>query len=112
MTTLKDKSVLIVGGTSGIGYGVAEACLKEQASKVIVVSSSAERVKKTVERLREGKFGNGDIKGEFIDAKDPVALKEFIINIGEIDHVIWTSGDDVTEVMGFPNVALGNAKGQ
>jgi len=111
MTTLRDKSVVIFGGTSGIGYGVAEASLKDHASKVIVVSSDAGRVKKTIKRLQDGKFGHGFIEGEAVDAKNPEALKKFIVGVGEVDHIVWTSGDDIKSVLGFQNVALEDAKG-
>jgi len=93
-----------------MGYGVAEASLKDHASKVIVVSSDPERVKKTIKRLQAGNFGHGVIEGEAVDAKDPVALKEFILRVGEVDHIVYTSGDNVNQVMGFPNVTLEASK--
>ncbi|KAF8514010.1 short-chain dehydrogenase/reductase SDR [Hysterangium stoloniferum] len=108
MSTLEGKNVLIFGGSSGIGYAVAEGSLKSLASLVIIASSNAERVNSAVNSLEKGNLGPGRVCGEVIDAKDQSALKEFVSNIGEFDHIVWTSGDYFD--VGFPNVELDVAK--
>lgn len=40
--TLQGKKIVVVGGSSGIGYSVAKAALKEVAGHVLVASSSRE----------------------------------------------------------------------
>jgi NAD(P)-dependent dehydrogenase (short-subunit alcohol dehydrogenase family) len=48
---LQGKRVLIFGGTSGIGYAVAEGCI-EHGSAVIISGSNAAKLQTTVERLK------------------------------------------------------------
>ncbi|KAG8792846.1 fusarubin cluster-dehydrogenase [Ceratobasidium sp. 428] len=58
-TLLHGKKVLIIGGSSGIGFGVAAATIAHGASPVIA-SSSQSKVDAAVERLKktiEGKEG-------------------------------------------------------
>jgi NAD(P)-dependent dehydrogenase (short-subunit alcohol dehydrogenase family) len=47
---LKDKNVLVLGGSSGIGFAVAEGVLSS-AARVFIASSNLARVSKAVERL-------------------------------------------------------------
>ena len=92
MATLQNKKIVVVGGTSGIGFGVALAALQSQASVVIVASSNPERVAKAVVRLQSHKLP-GEVRGEVLDAKDPAAIKAFTERIGTVDHIAWSSGD-------------------
>src|SRR5207253_2957205 len=48
--SLKNQRILIVGGGSGIGYAVAEACIAEGA-QVTVASSHQEKVDAAASRL-------------------------------------------------------------
>ena len=92
MSTLENKIVVVVGGSSGIGFGVALAALQSLASNVIIASSNSERVSNAVERLRSHNLP-GEVRGEVLDANDAVAIKEFTARIGTVDHIAWTSGD-------------------
>lgn len=92
MSTLQNKTVVVVGGSSGIGFAVALAALQSQASTVIIASSNAERVAGAVKRLESHKLP-GEVRGEVLDARDTTAVKEFSGRIGIVDHVAWTSGD-------------------
>lgn len=53
MQTLKDKVAVVTGGTRGIGYGIAEALLKESA-KVFICGRDAANVRKSVASLGAG----------------------------------------------------------
>lgn len=92
MTTLQNKIVVVVGGSSGIGFGVALAALQSLASVVIIASSNAERVAGAVARLQAHRL-MGKVRGEVLDAKDSAAVKDFAIRLGASDHVARTSGD-------------------
>lgn len=92
MATLQKKTVVVVGGSSGIGFGVALAALQSLASVVIIASSNRIRVDEAVERLKGYKL-SGEVRGEVLDAKDSAAVKAFSIGLGTVDHIVWTSGD-------------------
>ena len=51
MATLQGKKVVVIGGSSGIGYGVARASLLSLAEHVIVASSSQAKVTAAVGKL-------------------------------------------------------------
>jgi NAD(P)-dependent dehydrogenase (short-subunit alcohol dehydrogenase family) len=101
MATLAGQTVLIVGGSSGIGFGVAKSSLLSLASHVIIASSTPAKVTNAVERLQAvlneskaaGKALPGTVKGEIVDAKSGDSVKDLTNRVGEIDHLIWTSGD-------------------
>lgn len=92
MATLENKTILVIGGTSGIGYGVAEAAVKSLAQAVIVASSNKKRVEKAVERLTSAKLGPGSIRGHVVDGESENSLKTLFEEVGEVDHVVVTSG--------------------
>ena len=112
MSTLEGKRVVIIGGTSGIGFGVAKLSLLSKAAEVIVASSSKDKVASAVSRLEAIVAGSnlpGKIIGETVDAKDLSAIQIFFEKIGEIDHLVWTSGDALR--FGFKNVDLDKQRG-
>ncbi|KAF8169804.1 short-chain dehydrogenase/reductase SDR [Pholiota molesta] len=109
-TTLENKTVVIVGGSSGIGFAVALASLQSLASLVVIASSNTERVSKAVERLQAHNLP-GAVRGEVLDAKDDAAIKEFVVRLGEVDHIVWTSGDkSKVGQLHFPRVDLQQAR--
>lgn len=94
----KDKRVVILGGTSGIGFATAEAAAREGA-KLVVVSSKKEKVDRAVSRLPEG------TEGYAVDLTNEEQVRTFFSNIGEFDHLVFTAGDpmmienlDVTDI--------------
>ncbi|KAL5519705.1 hypothetical protein ACEPAG_1365 [Sanghuangporus baumii] len=114
MATLAGKTVLIVGGSSGIGYGVAKASLLSRASKIIIASSSKARVEAALVRLKNditatGSNVEGSASGESVDAKDSKSVKDLLGRVGEIDHLVWTSGDSLRT--SFPDIDLDANKG-
>ena len=95
MATLEGKRVVVVGGSSGIGFAVARESLKLNAELVIVASSSATKVENAVSKL-EKEIANlgrrGKVYGRVVDASSPQSVKDFAIGLEEIDHLVWTSG--------------------
>ncbi|KAL5532540.1 hypothetical protein ACEPAF_4314 [Sanghuangporus sanghuang] len=109
MASLAGKTVLVVGGSSGIGYGVAKASLLSRVSKVIIASSSQTKVAAATARLKEdiskaGSTIEGTSVGEVVDAKDTKIVRALLERVGEIDHLVWTSGEALR--VGFPNLDL------
>ena len=96
MATLQGKKIVILGGSSGIGYGVAKASLLSLADHVLVASSSLAKVDTAVQRplaeppLRDQPNLRNRIGGDVLDLKDGDAIRRFFDKIGEIDHLIIT----------------------
>lgn len=99
MTTLQGKKIVIVGGSSGIGYSVAKASLLSLAEHVLIASSSLPRVDTAVTRLlaepvlQEQTNLQQRLAGEVLDIRDTQAVRTFFDKIGEIDHLIITAGN-------------------
>lgn len=100
MASLNGKRLVVVGGSSGIGFAVAEAAIAEGA-RVTVVSSRADRVARALERLGPA------ASGEVADAKDEAALAGALERAGPLDHLAFTAGDwDVMGAVPTPELDL------
>ena len=86
LPTLSGQRVVVIGGTSGIGFAVAEGALAEGAS-VVVGSSQAANVEDAVKRLGDG------ASGAAVDANDEASIAAFLDTAGAFDHLIFTAGD-------------------
>lgn len=84
--TLRDLRVAVIGGSTGIGFSVAEAALAEGA-QVVIGSSRADKVADAVSRLGSG------ASGQVIDVKDEASIKAFFETVGAFDHLAYTAGD-------------------
>ena len=96
---LQGKRVLIIGGTSGIGFCVAEACV-EFGAIVTVASSRQEKIDKAIERLKTSyPDGEDRVSGHPCDLASAdvegnlKTLFEFATKDGKLDHVVYTAGD-------------------
>ncbi len=85
-STLRGKRILLLGGTSGVGFAAAEAAAKEGAS-VVVVSSRKARVDHAVSRLPQG------TEGHVVDLSSEVQVRAFFKHIGEFDHLVFSAGE-------------------
>lgn len=84
--SLDAKKVVIIGGTSGIGFAVAQGAIAEGAH-VVVASSQASNVQAAVRTLGDRASGSA------LDVKDEADLKRFFDLIGDFDHLVFTAGD-------------------
>ena len=84
--SLRGKRAVVVGGTSGIGFAVAEALLREHA-ELMVVSSKQENVDGAVKRLAEG------TKGFAVNVRSEGEVAQFFERLGAFDHLVFTAGD-------------------
>lgn len=85
--TLRDQRIVILGGSSGIGYAAAEAAIADGAH-VIIGSSNQTKVDSAVSQL--GKAAQGFA----IDVTDEISVGAFFRRIGAFDHLVFTAGDD------------------
>lgn len=84
--TLEDQRVVVIGGSSGIGFAVAERVLRERA-QVVIGSSNAARVEDAVKRLGAGASGSA------VDVRKEASVAAFFADIGPFDHLVFTAGD-------------------
>ncbi|KAG8693160.1 hypothetical protein FRC09_010694 [Ceratobasidium sp. 395] len=95
-TLLQGKKVVILGGSSGIGKGVAKAAMENGAS-VVIASSNQSKVDTAVKLLKsvvEEKSGV-TVSGQAFDIKDFAALTSFLTKEAPFDHLVITSGDSI-----------------
>jgi NAD(P)-dependent dehydrogenase (short-subunit alcohol dehydrogenase family) len=84
--SLKNSRVLVIGGTSGIGLGVATA-VAERGAIPIVASRRQSSVERALALLPEG------ARGATVDLTDEASLDQFARTVGEIDHLVFTAGE-------------------
>jgi len=100
---LQGKRILIFGGTSGIGFAVAEASI-EHGATVIISGSNPEKLSKTVQRLKTSypNVSNTQIITKVCDLSDADNLEaniESLLSVvtdggkAKLNHVIYTAGD-------------------
>ncbi|PXX05336.1 SDR family oxidoreductase [Mycolicibacterium moriokaense] len=84
--SLKNARVLVIGGTSGIGLGVASAAA-ERGAVPIVVSRRQSSVNRALSQLPE------NARGAVVDLTDLSALERVAGDIGDIEHLVFTAGE-------------------
>ncbi|SFK74138.1 SDR family oxidoreductase [Rhodanobacter glycinis] len=84
--TLRDQTVIIIGGSSGMGYAVAEGALAEGA-RVVIGSSSQANVDAAVQRLGAG------ASGAVLDVHDEASVAAFFAAQESFDHLVFTAGE-------------------
>jgi len=97
---LNGKSVLVLGGSSGIGFGVALAA-QALGATVTIASRSREKVDAALARL------GGTAGGVSLDTGDPVALEQFFAERAPFDHVFCSAAR--TRVAAVRELALEDA---
>ncbi|ORY58747.1 uncharacterized protein BCR38DRAFT_352734 [Pseudomassariella vexata] len=121
LTKLVGARVLVMGGTSGIGFSVAEAAMQHGAH-IIISGSDANKLRDALTRLRQsyvsqangparfllaayGSAADEAIRGCTCDLADPEVIESnvegllrFASSSGLIDHVVFTAGNafDIT----------------
>jgi len=86
--SLKNTRVLIIGGTSGIGLGVATA-VAERGATPIVVSRRQTSVDRALAQLPE------HARGATVDLTDVAALAQLALDLGKLDHLVFTAGESL-----------------
>ena len=89
---LHGKRVVVLGGTSGIGFAIAQLACTQQAT-VVVGSRSEDKVATALERLSRA-------TGQTVDLRDESSLSQFFESVGAFDHLAITAGDWDTPLFG------------
>ncbi|MEO5601147.1 MAG: SDR family oxidoreductase [Cyclobacteriaceae bacterium] len=93
MIDLKNKTALITGGSKGIGYGIAEALMRE-GMRVGITSRSQKAADDAVARLK--KLGSGEVLGIEADVRNALsqqkAVDELVKKWGSLDVLIANAG--------------------
>ena len=84
--SLKDKRVVVAGGSSGIGFATALAAAN-QGAEVIIASRNAERVTAALAQLPSS------AQGQSVDLTDEAQIKSWFEKIGPFDHLVYTAGE-------------------
>jgi len=83
---IKDKRIVILGGTKGIGKATAVAAAAA-GGKVVVVSSGKKNVDATLAELGHGH------EGLVVDLANEESIRNLFEKIGNFDHLVFTAGD-------------------
>ncbi|KAF3066689.1 putative oxidoreductase YkvO [Trichoderma lentiforme] len=102
---LQGHRVLVLGGSSGVGFCVAEAAL-EHGAQVVISSSNQSKLDNAVSRLKEhikaANLGDADklLSAKTCDLGNPATIEENVVQLlefatkdGKLDHVVHTAGD-------------------
>ena len=84
--SLKDQRVVVIGGSSGIGFAVAEGAIRDGASVIIASSRQA-----TVDGARSKLPQVAD--GLVVDVKSERDVAGLFERVGRFDHLVFTAGD-------------------
>ena len=101
--SVKEKRVVIIGGSTGIGYAVAECALVEGAT-VVIGSSSAANVEAALSKLGRG------VTGSAVNVRDESSVADFFRTHGTFDHLVFTAGDFETVHNPMPIAQLDMSK--
>ena len=79
----ENQKIVVVGGSSGIGYAVAQKALHAGA-QVVIASRSDERLGTAAKQL------GGRVQTEVVDASDELSVADFFRRVGHFDHLAIT----------------------
>ncbi len=103
--SLRDQRVVILGGSSGIGFAVAE-CAAAEGARVVIGSSRQAKVDTAVAKLGQAASGHP------VDVRDEAGLAAFFGAVGAFDHLVFTAGDWGAGVRPGPLASLDLAAAQ
>ncbi|EXJ59801.1 hypothetical protein A1O7_03948 [Cladophialophora yegresii CBS 114405] len=90
---LEGQNVVVVGGSTGIGYGAAAALL-DVGARVTIISSNPEKLDAAVKRLQLTS-PHVNVKGVVADVRDEVAFTATLLSLAPVDHVVFSAVDNI-----------------
>ncbi|KAJ7707177.1 hypothetical protein B0H16DRAFT_1393333 [Mycena metata] len=97
---LLNTRVLVIGGSSGIGFAVASGALAN-GSRVHITSLTAEKLSTKIAQL-QSLYPNAHVSGSTVDLSHVETLEENLKSVlaaavaqtgGPLDHIVYTAGD-------------------
>ena len=85
---LSGKRLIILGGSSGLGFATAKAAAAEGAN-VVIVSSNQTRIDLALKELPQGS------KGYAVNLSNEQNIREFFSQAGSFDHLVYTAGENI-----------------
>jgi NAD(P)-dependent dehydrogenase (short-subunit alcohol dehydrogenase family) len=82
--SLQDKNVVVIGGSSGIGFAVAKLA-SEAGAKVFIGARNENRLAAAAQKLPGSKTHP-------VDVSDEAQVAAFFEHVGELDHLVVTAG--------------------
>jgi len=82
--TLRDKKVVIIGGSSGIGLATAQAAAAAGAY-VLIAGRSQEKLQRAAMEIE------GDVDTHLLDVTREGEVEEFFASLGTLDHLVTTA---------------------
>src|SRR5215475_8694162 len=96
--SLKNTTVVILGGSSGIGLATAKAAQTEGA-RVIITGRSAQRLQTARAELGDA------VRAVALDVADEVGTRSFFQELDHLDHVFITAGTLIRDTRLAPDSA-------
>jgi NAD(P)-dependent dehydrogenase (short-subunit alcohol dehydrogenase family) len=87
--SLNGKRVIILGGSSGLGFATARAAAAEGAT-VVIVSGNQNKIDAALTQLPEGSTGFA------IDLSKEANIKSFFETAGSFDHLVYSAAENLT----------------
>lgn len=101
---LKNKTILITGGGSGIGKSIAKACLR-QGAQVIIAGRNRQKLERAVKEFKAENLV--DVKSIEVDVSDTLHIDEFVYHAMQLcgrDIDVLVNNAGVEPKAFFPNV--------
>ncbi|KAH0831001.1 short-chain dehydrogenase/reductase SDR [Fonsecaea pedrosoi] len=86
---LEGQNIIVVGGSTGIGFGAAAALL-DVGARVTIISSSSAKLDAALQRL-----GSPNAKGVVADVRNEAAFTDTLRSLAPVDHVIFSAVDNI-----------------
>ncbi|MEM9487836.1 MAG: SDR family oxidoreductase [Myxococcota bacterium] len=90
--TLAGKTVVIIGGSSGMGLAAATALAARQA-KVVVVGRNQDKLDAAARQI--GDKARGEVRTAAVDLSDATAARAFFADLDALDHLVIAASSGV-----------------
>ena len=85
---LTGRKVILLGGSSGIGFATAKKAAAEGA-RIVIVSGNRQRVDQALKELPAGS------EGYAVDLSKEENIRDFFASTGRFDHLVYSAGENL-----------------